>query len=718
MTGSWRLFLLCILLQGAGCTGKYEILMPASVTTLSGSCVTLPCKFTVVDVHKDKLLPGCGKCWLKADKHKGSTTFRGNLTAYDCTTTFNNVHEDNVQYYFRIQCGNFKYGFSNNLVTIRIKELPDAPSLTTPKEPVVEGTPVELRCSAPSYCDTHPPTVTWTPALGLSTQLQQDDTVTSTLTFNASHLHHGNNVSCTAAYYIPSGNKTVTSTRYQLSISYAPRNTSAVGSPCLPAREGGCLNLTCSSHANPAVSEFTWYRIHGEHILKIGRGSSLSVQLWNANYVFFCEARNEIGTEKSDVFEIDIQDAPRNTSAVGSPCLPAREGGCLNLTCTSHANPAVSEVTWYRIHGEHILKIGTGSPLSIQLSNSSNVFFCEVRNVFGTEKSTVYKIDIQTPPRILPSSGCSRIAAWVRCSCDSVGRPSPSLEWRLDGKLVLGSEDVSVSQVNLENTMLRSSITMRAPAGLTALTCHSSNAAGNTSQELPVPHLETQPTLTDAPRNTSAVGSPCLPAREGGCLNLTCTSHANPAVSEVTWYRIHGEHILKIGTGSSLSIQLWNANNVFFCEARNDFGTEKSNVYKIYIQTPSQIFNIPDLVLCIGKSAVIFVGLVCVIVCIIRTRKVGEETRSFNAATVKRAPPDEEESQVVIRSEEDDYVNSGMQMNPVGPREEPVGPREEAVLRAGSPVSTHRDAASSRLKGPAGSHPGRPVSRELTEDTQ
>ena len=108
---------------------------------------------------------------------------------------------------------------SNRSKLVWYPGLPDAPRLTTPKEPVVEGTPVELGCSAPSYCDTHPPTVTWTPALGLSTQLQQNDTVTSTLTFNASHLHHGNNVSCTAAYYIPSGNKTVTSTRYQLSIS-------------------------------------------------------------------------------------------------------------------------------------------------------------------------------------------------------------------------------------------------------------------------------------------------------------------------------------------------------------------------------------------------------------------------------------------------------------------------------------------------------------------
>uniref|UniRef100_A0A8C5C0B0 Ig-like domain-containing protein n=1 Tax=Gadus morhua TaxID=8049 RepID=A0A8C5C0B0_GADMO len=87
-------------------------------------------------------------------------------------------------------------------------------------------------------------------------------------------------------------------------------------------------------------------------------------------------------------------------------------------------------------------------------------------------------------PMILPASSCSRIAAWVRCSCYSVGRPSPSLEWWLDGKLLSGSEDVSVSHVNLENATLRSSITMRAPAGPTALTCHSSNAAGNTSQEL------------------------------------------------------------------------------------------------------------------------------------------------------------------------------------------------------------------------------------------
>uniref|UniRef100_A0A8C5CUS1 Ig-like domain-containing protein n=1 Tax=Gadus morhua TaxID=8049 RepID=A0A8C5CUS1_GADMO len=206
--------------KGAGCIGKFEALMPASVMTLSGSCVTVPCSFTVEDQYKVNLLPGCIPIWKKSETTIiTTTTLRGNLTAYNCTTTFNDVLEDNVPYQFRIDCGNpLKYNFKVKQVTIQIKVDPDAPRLTTPKEPVVEGTPVELGCSAPSYCDTHPPTVTWTPSLGVSTQLQQNDTVTSTLTFNASHFHHGNNVSCTAAYYIPSGNKTETSTRYQLSI--------------------------------------------------------------------------------------------------------------------------------------------------------------------------------------------------------------------------------------------------------------------------------------------------------------------------------------------------------------------------------------------------------------------------------------------------------------------------------------------------------------------
>ncbi|CAL8261888.1 unnamed protein product [Boreogadus saida] len=460
-----------------------------------------------------------------------------------------------------------------------IKGLPDAPRLTTPKEPVVEGTPVELGCSAPSYCDTHPPTVTWTPALGLSTQLQQNDTGTSTLTFNASHLQHGNNVSCTAAYYISSGNEPVNTTRYQLSILFAPRNTSAVGSPCLPAREGGCLNLTCTSHANPAVSEFTWYRIHGEQTLKIGSGSSLSIQLFNAN----------------------------------------------------------------------------------------NVFFCEARNYFGPEKSNVFEIDIQAPPRILSSSSCSRIAAWVRCSCDSVGRPSPSLEWWLDGKLVLGSKDVSVSQVNLENATLRSSLIMRAPAGLTALTCHSSNAAGNTRQELPVPHLDTQPTLTEKMPWIAAIA-----VLAAGLLFATvCALRAWKMANQT-------------GLGKDA---LHNKAPPNQGKPQNTVGPREEPVGEGAVTAAgSSALTQRDSEEAADPAAD-------------RAWKMANQTGLGSDALINKAPPNVEYSQLFFKSGADTYATIDTQKNTVGPGEKPVGlgeeaagPREEAVTAAGSSALTQRDS--------------------------
>ena len=110
--------------KGAGCNAaEFKVLSPASVTTLNGSCVTVPCSFTLRDGFDAWLKPGCGKYWYKIkDQPISSTTIRGNLTAYNCTTTFNNVLEDNVQYYFRIDCGNpLKYDFSKYPVTIQIK---------------------------------------------------------------------------------------------------------------------------------------------------------------------------------------------------------------------------------------------------------------------------------------------------------------------------------------------------------------------------------------------------------------------------------------------------------------------------------------------------------------------------------------------------------------------------------------------------------------------
>ncbi|KAJ3581000.1 hypothetical protein NHX12_027387 [Muraenolepis orangiensis] len=172
-------------------------------------------------------------------------------------------------------------------------------------------------------------------------------------------------------------------------------------------------------------------------------------------------------------------------------------------------------------------------------------------------------------------------------------------------------------------------------------------------------------------RNTSVSGSPCHPAREGGCLNLTCTSHANPPVSEYTWYRIHGERILQIGNGSALSIQLFNTNNWFFCEVWNGIGTEKSNVYTIDIQKSklvinakkkSQAFSLHSIHSSSQNSALFRLHHNCYW-CVILGSAVYSRVRY----------------EIFNTNKEDIYINTGVLMNTVGPREKAVGPREGAV---------------------------------------
>ena len=109
--------------KGDGCSSAiFEAVLPDEVTTLSGSCVTVPCSFTVPDKYKANLHPGCKPTWKKDQITISTTTFRGKLTAYNCTATLNNVLEDNVENYFRIDCGNpLKYDFSKYPVTIQIK---------------------------------------------------------------------------------------------------------------------------------------------------------------------------------------------------------------------------------------------------------------------------------------------------------------------------------------------------------------------------------------------------------------------------------------------------------------------------------------------------------------------------------------------------------------------------------------------------------------------
>ncbi|XP_039662848.1 sialic acid-binding Ig-like lectin 14 [Perca fluviatilis] len=102
--------------------------------------------------------------------------------------------------------------------------------------------------------------------------------------------------------------------------------------------------------------------------------------------------------------------------------------------------------------------------------------------------------DISFAPRILPSSDCSKAAAQLNCSCDTLGNPSPTLQWYLDGLPVNDSDRFVISYEPLNDTGLRSIITVNQPQDrdLATMLCHSSNSLGSAAQRFYVYSLEPQ----------------------------------------------------------------------------------------------------------------------------------------------------------------------------------------------------------------------------------
>ncbi|XP_039475656.1 myelin-associated glycoprotein-like isoform X2 [Oreochromis aureus] len=296
--------------------------MPQNINVLRGACVTIPCSFDVNSDHEKNLDHTCKAYWSDSlpisgenAKLKPTKDMTGDLTKKDCTTTFNDASLlQSTKYYFRLECDNaLKITFSQAGVDISVKDDPPSPTLTPSTLEVEEGTSVSLTCSAPAPCWSHPPALTWTPNLGQSQETLQENqdktkVKTSVMNFTASHLHHGNKISCTAVYKNNRGSTDVTAeTSLAADISYSPKDVQISVSPSCPVPENSNVSLTCSSNANPAVENYTWYRADGDQETFIGTGMSLNIKVSRDRRRFFCKAENQIGVGHSNLTHLVVQ---------------------------------------------------------------------------------------------------------------------------------------------------------------------------------------------------------------------------------------------------------------------------------------------------------------------------------------------------------------------------------------------------------------------------
>ncbi|XP_038566740.1 LOW QUALITY PROTEIN: sialic acid-binding Ig-like lectin 13 [Micropterus salmoides] len=324
MTAALTLLLIGWPLQRALC-GQFEVTVPQTIEVLRGSCVTIPCSFDVENNYESNLDNTCKALWKitletvvfdsstpQQNKIKGMT---GDLTKKDCTTTLNNMQpEHSKKYFFRVQCNNaLKHNFPDQKLEISVKDGPPRPTLTPSTLKVKEGTSVKLTCSAPAPCLSHPPALTWTPSLGdihETLQENQDKTKfkTSVLTFTASHLHHRQEISCTAVYNKQDGStESSVTTRLTADILFAPQ--------ILPSTDctntTGHLNCSCESMGNPSptlqwhldgfpVNNSDKFAISSETLNDTGLKSFItwSRPQWRDFSPLLCQSSNSLGSAR------------------------------------------------------------------------------------------------------------------------------------------------------------------------------------------------------------------------------------------------------------------------------------------------------------------------------------------------------------------------------------------------------------------------------------
>ncbi|XP_040917574.1 B-cell receptor CD22-like isoform X2 [Toxotes jaculatrix] len=101
--------------------------------------------------------------------------------------------------------------------------------------------------------------------------------------------------------------KETTSGVINIDVEYGPKNTSGSVRPSTEVDAGSNITLACSSHANPSVENYTWFKIVGDDdIKKVGNKTELHMrEVFPGQY--FCTATNKHGSQNSSTVTLKVK---------------------------------------------------------------------------------------------------------------------------------------------------------------------------------------------------------------------------------------------------------------------------------------------------------------------------------------------------------------------------------------------------------------------------
>ncbi|XP_019218766.1 B-cell receptor CD22 [Oreochromis niloticus] len=327
-----RMLLMVVFFSGAlaDCPGEAALFItaPKKLEALSGSCLQIPCSFRPKEEQKFISTREIFGVWIKNDdrftKNPNNVIFNssgavsiypmsitGNLSQKDCTTLFSNLTTNYTDtYFFRVESEPFKATASCDPLQITVRDSPWRPNITIPGD-LKEKESVTITCSALTPCPHSPPQLTWNLTQESHNKIEEntDGNFTTKIqqTITLSDTDDGKKISCSARYPVNQGKDTKTAeTEETLSVSYAPKDTSASISPSGLVSAGSWVKLTCSSRAKPPVSSFTWFKKSRDGAVKVSEGEIYSFNVTERG-VYYCVASNNLGNQTSAEIRVTVK---------------------------------------------------------------------------------------------------------------------------------------------------------------------------------------------------------------------------------------------------------------------------------------------------------------------------------------------------------------------------------------------------------------------------
>ncbi|XP_041813563.1 B-cell receptor CD22-like [Chelmon rostratus] len=157
-------------------------------------------------------------------------------------------------------------------------------------------------------------------------------------------------------------------------------------------KEGDSVKLTCRNgcDGDHLSSAFSWLKngeiINKGPVLYLSNMSSTN----SGNYT--CSLKTHTGTT-SEIINIDVEYAPKNTTVSVSPSMEVDAGGSTTLICSSHANPPVENYTWFKINeNDGIVAVG---PQPVFFPRDGGQYLCRATNKHGSQNSSVVTVKVE-----------------------------------------------------------------------------------------------------------------------------------------------------------------------------------------------------------------------------------------------------------------------------------------------------------------------------------